>query len=365
MKQRRWSRIALLLVAAFALVVTSCGSDSEGSSSDGGSSGGGGGAAADFKACDITDTGGVDDKSFNQTVDEGIQKAKKDLGIEVQTFESKTDADYETNLAQAKTQDCDLTVTVGFLLGDATKAAAEADPDRHFAIVDYAYADEDGKPAPIDNVKELTFSTDQAAFLAGYLAAGVTKSGKVATYGGIQIPTVTIFMDGFLAGVKQYNEDNGKNVEVLGWDGSNGQFVGNFEDSDKGKSITQTFLDDGADIVMPVAGPVGAGTIAAVKDAGGDASIIWVDTDGCVSVADSCQYFLTSVQKKMDTAVYDTIKATEEGSFDNTAYVGTLENKGVDIAPYHDHEGDVPEELTAKIEEYRQKIISGDYKIGG
>ena len=113
MKQRRWSRIALLLVAAFALVVTSCGSDSEGSSSDGGSSGGGGGAAADFKACDITDTGGVDDKSFNQTVDEGIQKAKKDLGIEVQTFESKTDADYETNLAQAKTQDCDLTVTVG------------------------------------------------------------------------------------------------------------------------------------------------------------------------------------------------------------------------------------------------------------
>ena len=177
--------------------------------------------------------------------------------------------------------------------------------------------------------------------------------------------TAVAFEDGFLAGVKQYNEDNGKNVEVLGWDGSNGQFVGNFEDSDKGKSITQTFLDDGADIVMPVAGPVGAGTIAAVKDAGGDASIIWVDTDGCVSVADSCQYFLTSVQKKMDTAVYDTIKATEEGSFDNTAYVGTLENKGVDIAPYHDHEADVPEELTAKIEEYRQKIISGDYKIGG
>ena len=118
-----------------------------------------------------------------------------------------------------------------------------------------------------DNVEELNFATDQAAFLAGYLAAGSTETGKVGTFGGINIPTVTIFMDGFLAGVNQYNADNGTEVEVLGWDGSDGLFTGDFEDQDKGKQTTKSLIDEGADIVMPVAGPVGLGSVEAANEA--------------------------------------------------------------------------------------------------
>lgn len=361
MTKRRFTMGALVLTGALALAA--CGSDA-GSDASGSGDGGTSTETADYKACAITDTGGVDDKSFNQTVNEGLLRAGEELGIETQTFESKSDTDYEPNLAQADTQGCDITVTVGFLLGDATAAAAEADPERQFAIVDYAYFDEDGNPTPIDNVKELTFSTDQAAFLAGYTAAGMTETGKVATYGGIQIPTVTIFMDGFLQGVEQYNTDNGTEVEVLGWDGETGQFVGNFEDSDKGKSITQTFIDDGADIIMPVAGPVGQGTIAAVEEADNGTKIIWVDTDGCVSVPDACQYFLTSVQKKMDVAVFDTIEAAKGGTLEAGTYLGTLENEGVDIAPFNEFEDEVPQELKDQLDDYRQQIVAGEYTVG-
>ncbi len=169
-------------------------------------------AEAAFKACQVTDTGGIDDKSFNATAWKGVQDAMTELGIEGKYLESQQQTDYEKNINAFIEEGCDIIVTVGFLLGDATKAAAEANPDQKFSIVDYAY-----DPA-IPNVLGQVFSTDQAGFLAGYLAAGMTKTGKVGTFGGIQIPTVTVFMDGFALGVKYYNEQKGTAVEVLGWD---------------------------------------------------------------------------------------------------------------------------------------------------
>jgi basic membrane protein A len=348
-------RAAGALIVTLALLATGCGDKKESSKSSGDSS-------AAYKACEVTDTGGVDDKSFNQTAYKGVLDAK-DLGVEAKVFESKDKSDFAPNISQALSQKCDLVVTVGFLLGDATLAAAQKNTKQRFAIVDYAFFDKDNKKIDVPNVRELTFSTDQAAFLAGYVAAGTSKTGKVATYGGIQIPTVTIFMDGFKKGVDQYNKDSGKSVKLLGWNGKTGQFVGNFEDSDKGGTITASFLQDGADVIMPVAGPVGQGTISTVKAAGGKAKIVWVDTDGCVSVPDACKYFLTSVVKNMDVAVLDTVKAAKDDTFKGGIYTGTLKNDGVGIAPYHEFDATVPKALRDKVDEYKQQIISGELKV--
>jgi basic membrane protein A len=318
-------------------------------------------AGADFSACQVTDTGGVDDRSFNQTAWKGIQDAEEQLGITKKLLESSSPSDFEPNLQAFIQQDCDLIVTVGFLLGDATEKAAKANPDQNFAIVDFAYEQD------YDNVRGLIFQTDQAAFLAGYLAAGMTESGKVGTFGGLNIPTVTIFMDGFAAGVEYHNQQKGTDVQVLGWNPAKqeGLFTGDFENQDNGRRTTETLLQNGADIVMPVAGPVGLGGAAALQQSGGDASLIWVDTDGCESAPQFCQLFLTSVVKNMDVAVFDTIKETLEGSFPGGVYSGTLENDGVGIAPFHEFEDQVPQALKDELEQIRQGIIDGSIEVGG
>ena len=190
------------MLSALAMLAAACGSDgSTASSSDG---------DADFKACQVSDTGGIDDKSFNETAYKGLTDASDQLGIEGSFLESQAITDFRPNIDSFVNQGCDLIVTVGFLLGDDTAAAAADNPDQQFAIVDFAY-----DPA-IDNVLGLTFSTDEAAFLAGYLAAGMSETGRVGTFGGINIPTVTVFMDGYLAGVNHYNDEKGTSVEVLG-----------------------------------------------------------------------------------------------------------------------------------------------------
>jgi basic membrane protein A and related proteins len=309
--------------------------------------------AADYRACLVTDQGGVDDRSFNQTAFEGLERAEAELGVEIAVLESQSETDFEPNIEAFLGQDCDLIVTVGFLLGDVTEAAAQANPDQNFAIVDYAYEED------YDNLRELVFATDEAAFLAGYVAAGVTETGAVGTYGGINIPTVSIFMDGYLAGVNYYNEENGTEVEVIGWDGADGSFTGNFESQDDGRNTTDSQLEAGADIIMPVAGPVGLGTAAAIQDFG-SGKMIWVDTDGFESVSQFSDLILTSVMKKMDNAVFDTVEAGVNDAFEGGLYLGTLENEGVDIAPFHDFEDEVPQEVKDALDGLREGIISGE-----
>jgi basic membrane protein A len=355
--RRRWLK-GLSLVLALTLVAAACGDD------DDGGGGGGGEAASDFTACQVTDTGGVDDRSFNQTAFAGLESAADEVGFEADYLESETEADFEPNIRTFVDQGCSLIITVGFLLGDATAAAAEANPDQNFAIVDYDYSADAGDSADeYDNVRELSFSTDQAAFLAGYVAAAMTETGTVGTYGGINIPTVTIFMDGFQAGIEYYNEEQGDNVELIGWDSANpdgGSFTGDFENQANGRATTEQLLDDGADIIMPVAGPVGLGSIEAIKAGGGDQKLIWVDTDGCVSVEDSCDMFLTSVMKNMDVAVHDTTVAAAEGNFEGGLYTGTLENDGVGIAEFHEFDDQVPQDVKDAVDELKDKIIAGD-----
>lgn len=281
--------------------------------------------------CEVTDSGGIDDKSFNATAYKGITDAEAAFGVEGTYLESQEQADYETNINAFLEQGCDLIVTVGFLLGDATYAAADANPDRNFTIVDYG-SNFDGNART--NLVGLNFATDQAAFLAGYVSAASTQTGTVGTFGGIPIPPVTAFMDGFWHGVMYYNAQHGTDVKVLGWNPSNpdtGLFVGNFESTDDGRTMGETLMDEGADIIMPVAGPVGLGTAAAVQ-ARGNAWIVGVDTDWTVSASEYADIVLTSVLKNMDVAVYGQVEAVVNGTFTGGDYLGTLANNGVGLA---------------------------------
>ena len=312
----------------------------------------------DFLACMVSDQGGFDDKSFNESGYLGLQQAEEELGVKINAVESKNENDYGPNLDNMVAQNCDITFTVGFMLADATRQAGEANPDSYFAIID------DNSIDDLNNVKSLVFRTSEAAFLAGYAAAAFTTSGIVATYGGMQFPSVTIFMDGFVDGVAQYNLDKGGSVQVLGWDKASqtGSFIGSFDDAAKGQTTTKTFIDQGADVILPVAGPVGAGTLAAARDAG-NVAVIWVDADGFVTNPDFGDLILTSVIKEIGASVFTTISEVTKGSFDNAAYIGTLDNGGVSIAPFHDFDSQVSSETKAEIEALKQKIISGELVI--
>lgn len=344
------------LLGVSALLLTACGSAPEESSTASGEN-------SDYKACMVSDFGGFDDKSFNQNTYDGLKAAESELGITAKDAESASETDYGPNLDKMIQQGCNITVTVGFGLADATKEVAEANPDLHFAIVD-------DNSIEADNVRPIVYDTAQAAFQAGYLAAAQSKTGKVATYGGQNFPTVTIFMDGFAQGVKYYNEQNKKDVQVLGWDteSQSGTFTGDFSDQAKGKTNTQNFLSEGADVIMPVAGPVGGGTLEAVKEynannADSPASVIWVDSDGVETNPDYQEIILTSVQKLMKEAVLETIKVDSEGNFTSEPYIGTLENGGVILAPFHNFEDEVSDETKAALDDIKEKIISGEIKV--
>jgi basic membrane protein A and related proteins len=305
----------------------------------------------------VSDSGGFDDKSFNQTSHDGLENAAATYGVQTAEAESNDPSQFKDNIDSLVNEDCDSITTVGFLLGDATLAAAKKNKDIDFSIVDFAY-----EKAPA-NLKGLTFNTAEPSFLAGYLAAAKSESGVVGTFGGLNIPTVTIFMTGFVQGVNYYNEQNDGAVEVLGWDleKQDGSFTNDFEDKTAGQSLAETMIDQGADVIFPVAGPAGLGGLQAAQD--NDVWGIWVDTDGCVSAAEYCDSLLTSVVKGMDVAVTQAIADSAAGSFNNELYTGTLENGGVSLAPYGP-EADVDDELAAEIDDIKQQIIDGTIPVG-
>jgi basic membrane protein A len=286
-----------------------------------------------------------------------MQDAKTAYAIDVKYVESKQQTDYEKNINAYIEEKCDIIIPVGFLLGDATKAAAEKNKDMKFAIVDFGYT------PVIANVRGSGFQIDQATYLAGYLAASQTKTGKVGTYGGMQIPTVTAFMDGFYLGVQKYNEAKGKSVVVLGWDPKTqkGLFTGDFSNLDNGKKLTETLLDEGADIVMPVAGPVGQGTLAALKGRK-TGLMIGVDTDWSAMYTDYKEYILASALKAMDLWVKDTIKLAIDGKFKGEQYLGTLANNGVSLVVGSEYKAKIDAALTKDLDTLKADIIAGKIK---
>ena len=361
--------LAGALISAAALTLPSCaeapgtGSSSAAPSAPASApSASGSGAAAGFKACMISDTNGFDDKSFNQTSFKGMTDAKAELGLQTAQVQSRAASDYAKNIQSMVDANCNIIVTVGFLLGDDTLAAAKKNPDIKFAIVD----NNDPKTYPaVTNLKPLIFNTAQSSFLAGYLAAGMTKTKKVGTFGGAKLPTVTVFMDGFSQGVDHYNKQKSADVQVLGWDAAkqDGQFTGDFTDTKGGQRTAEGLISQGADIVFPVAGSAGLGALQAAKASGGKVNGIWVDTDGCVSAEQYCSNIITSVYKGMDVAVHDAIKAASDGSFSNEPYVGTLENDGTGLSPFHNFDSKIPAELKSELDALKADIISGKIMI--
>lgn len=332
------------------------------------------GVSVNYKVAEVTDVGGIDDKSFNATAWKGVVNATQKLAVDGKYLESHQQTDYAKNLSQLIQEKTDLIITVGFLLGVDTAKYAKDNPNTKFAIVDYEYPDcfgtavpgkDCGSSEPIPNVIGLMFRTDQAAFLAGYLAAGMSKTGKVGTFGGIKIPTVTIFMVGLEAGVKAYNAKHGTKVQVLGWDTAKGDglFTGNFESKEDGRRVAESLFDEGADIVMPVAGPVGQGSAAAAKER--KLKIIGVDSDWYVSVPEYKETYLTSVLKNMDVTVYDTINSMVNGTFEGGITVrGTLASKGVGLASFHDYDSQVPQSLKDELKAVEADLIAGKLDTG-
>lgn len=357
MRKQRWLGASAALVSLM-LVLAACSTPGTSAGESATESAGGSVAPTGFKACEVTDTGGVDDKGFNQTAHDGLLKAESELGTQSALLESTADTDYAPNLAAFTDQNCGIIITVGFLLGAATQASAATNPDQLYAIVDFAY------DPPPPNILGIVFDTKSASMLQGYLAAGMTKTGKVGTFGGIQIGPVVDFMNGFSAGVNYYNEQKGTNVVVLGWDPKTqtGIFTGDFTDLDKGRVTAEGLMQEGADIIFPVAGPVGQGAMAAVKDnpSGLDTPLfIGVDVDQYISVPGFESIMLSSVLKRIDNAVFEAIKQAMAGPFTSNLYVGTLANDGVGMAPFHDLDSTVSADIKSEIDALKAALIDG------
>jgi basic membrane protein A len=349
--------VAILAAGGLTLAAAACGAAPDAKPS----TGGGASAGPKYSACMVTDLGGIDDRSFNASAWAGLQAAQKaHSNIEPKNTSSSAEADYEPNLRQYVTQKCDFILAVGGLMHDATAKVAKEDPNQQFGIVD-------SKIDGATNVFPMQFATEQAAFLAGYLAAGYSKSGKVGTYGGLKIPPVTVFMDGFADGVAHFNQVKSKNVQLIGWDKAkqNGTFAESFIDQNKGKSITNTLVAQGADVIMPVAGGTGLGTADVAKASGGKLAVVFVDQDGCKSAPQYCPAFLTSVVKNITDAVQQAVSQGASGTplAATPGYKGTLENDGVSLASYNEFDSKIDAALKAEVDKLKKDIISGTVTV--
>jgi len=313
----------------------------------------------------VTDIGGINDRSYNQLTWLGMQAAQaaKPRLITSVYLPSTSSADYARNIAAFVADKCGIIVTVGFLMANATEAAAKAHPGRRFAIVDCTYRSGCLTGRKLKNLDQLAFNTVQDAFLGGYLAAGMSKTDVVATYGGKHFSTITIYMDGFWDGVQYYDRQHHAHVKVLGWNEQTqkGIFAKSFVDVGAGKRIANSLINDGADVIFPIAGGTGLGSLSAIRSAdasGRRVAAEWPDTDGCFSIAAFCKVFLTSVTKGIPTAVEDVVLAGDNGSF-GRIYIGTLANGGVALAPYHDFANRIPAQLKARLARVAAAIKSG------
>jgi basic membrane protein A len=339
-------------------------------------------AAKKTVACVAFDTGGLGDKGFNDLAKKGLEDAGS-AGFKTFFSEAQGATDYANNIQTLVDKGCTAIVTVGFLQSQATADAAKNNPTIAFAQVDTAWnacgpdftcGNADDTPQP-KNFTGLDYQVDQAAMLAGYLAADWTKSGKIGTYGGLAFPGVTRFMDGLYAGIQWHNEHKGTKVTLIGWDGgkadpvaAGGAFVGGSGGSDtwgdpaKGEQLAKTLLDQGVDIVHPVAGATGNGSIKAMFEAKKWA--IGVDTDQYISIGPPTNgALLTSAQKAIDVSVLDFYNKVEGGYLGGTDYSGTIRNGGVLLAPYHDYDAQFSAELKADIETLKGQLSDGTLTV--
>lgn len=312
----------------------------------------------DYLACGVSDEGSWNDKSFNQSVYEGLTKSRDELGVQIKDAESQSPDDFAPNLQAMIDANCDLTIAVGFNLVDAVNTAAEANPDVNFVTVD-------GWSNGATNLKPINYAMNQSSYLAGYLAAAQSTSKVVGTYGGMQIPAVTDFMTGFYFGAMAWGVDNDTTVKVVGWDPAKeaGDFIGDFTpNSGTSKSIAAAQIQAGADVIFPVGGDQFGAVSEAITEAGIDGRMIGVDKDIAATSPEYAQWVLTSAEKRMTNAVYDIIKAiaVDGQAFSGDVYLGTLENGGTALSALTNYTGaQAQADIEAKLEELKAGIIDG------
>lgn len=313
--------------------------------------------AANGRICQVTNTGGLNDNYFNELIYKGIQNSAAMHKWEASVLQSSSVADFMRNINVFVDANCLLIVSPGTLI-EQLQTAAEANPNQRFMTMDFEI------DPPLENVWVQTYATDQAAFLAGYVAASTTKTGKVGVFGGIDIPPVTSFMDGFALGVDYYNQKNGTEAEVLGWDAEKhvGLFVGGFCCSTEGRQAARQLLEAGADVILPVAGQsvgVGAGT---EMQAHGDAWVIGVDTDWTVTNPEFKNIILTSIEKRFNVSVVQVSNAIQNGTFVGGYHVGTLETGEVGLSSIFNPNGSISPTLQMELEQIIADIIAGKIK---
>jgi basic membrane protein A len=289
----------------------------------------------------VTDVGGVNDNSFNQSAWEGLQRAEEDFGIEVSYLESGQGSDYGPNMETMYDAGNELIWAIGFLMADAVYEAATTNPDANYAIIDFAWGD-----TP-DNLVGVVFAAEQPSFLVGYIAGKMTESGTVGFVGGVAGDVIDGFDYGFHAGVQYANPD----VTVLR------QYADSFTDAAIGKSIANQMYLEGADIIFAAAGLVGDGVIEAAKEQ--DRWAIGVDRDQNYLAPDNV---LTSAMKRVDSAVYQMSVMEANGEFPGgETFLFNLANEGVGLAPTSDKH--VPADLLAEANEIADMIIAGDIQV--
>jgi basic membrane protein A len=291
----------------------------------------------------ITDVGGVNDQSFNQSAWEGLARFGKESGASVSYIESRDESNYVSNIDTYVDQKADLIWGVGFMMGDAIAQAGKDNPSQQFAIIDYAYAPGD---VPNRNVTGVIFAAEEASFLVGYIAGKVSKTGKVGHVNGVPSPTMESFAVGYYAGVLTANP----NAVVMG------QYSGSFGDPAAGKNIANQYFAAGADIVYHAAGGTGAGVIEAAKEQNKWA--IGVDIDQNYIAPDNV---LTSALKRVDNAIYDVSDSYKNGSFSGGGTLFySLKNDGVGYATTGNH---IPANIITDVEAIKARIVAGELKV--
>ncbi|TCZ78872.1 BMP family ABC transporter substrate-binding protein [Paenibacillus albiflavus] len=343
-------KYSFLLVIVLSLVLSGCGGakpspTSEANPSPGASPGGAAGSGKDFKFGMVTDVGGINDKSFNQSAWEALQKLGKDTGANVKYLQSKSDADFVPNLNQFVKGKYNLTWGIGFIIEKALKQVAQQNPDAKLAIVDNV--------VDLPNVTSVTFAEQEGSFLVGVIAGLMTKTNKIGFVGGMDIPVIKRFEAGFRAGIKAANPQ----AQLIT------NYTGTFDKPDLGKSAAATLYNGGADIIFPSAGATGSGVFNEAKDRSKAGKKVWViGVDKDQSVEFGTDITLTSMIKRVDEAVYKICNDMIAGNFKGGQVTNLgLKDNGVGIADNSNI--NVPEDVLKKVEEYKAKIISGEIKV--
>ncbi len=320
------------------------------------------GGTAEKKVCAVLDTGGENDKSFNEFTLKGAREAADKAGLEFAHIVSESDADYEKNINNFVDEGCGLIITVGFLMGDTTKAAAIANPDVNFAIVDVDYWPGFGCDEGVDscyseegglsNVTSLMFAEDEVGYLAGTLAGCMSETAVIGTVSGMEIPPVVKFVVGYQNGAKAQNPS----IEALN------VYIPDFNDPTTGKQAGETQIGQGADVIFGVGGNTGNGGLLAAHEAG--LMAIGVDVDQYNTYPEVQASLMTSAAKNMDVATGDAVTAYANDTLEAGIQLATVANGGVGLASYHDWDSKVPAECKAAVDAAAAGLTDGSISTG-